>query len=272
MALIRIHKISKPPDITSLNEEISRIQEIVNTPGKRKLPETSSCDRLVVRPRNAATLVIVDHMAGSARILMGQRHRSLKFMPGAMVFPGGSVDRTDGSIVAAAQMPAATQAKIINNLRGRPTRRAAHALGMAAIREAGEETGILIGQAGSSKIKRKDWQAFDNNGIVPSLTGFSLLARAITPPGLPRRFDTWFFIVNAQAIGHVPENGFDPSGELESLQWIRPQDALSGSTREITRVILLELMQRLKVDPKLDPEFPAPFYHAVRKRFHKSQL
>ncbi len=45
---------------------------------------------------------------------------------------------------------------------------------------------------------------------------------------------------------HVPAEGFISSGELEDLQWIRPQDAIRSDTREITRVILVELMNRLK--------------------------
>lgn len=99
-----------------------------------------------------------------------------------------------------------------------------------------------------------------------------LLARAVTPPDMPRRFDTWFFMLEKNAIAHVPTSGFQPSGELENLQWITPEEAITKNTREITRVILVELMNRLRDDPALDPGYTAPAYRTIRNRFQRTHM
>jgi 8-oxo-dGTP pyrophosphatase MutT (NUDIX family) len=255
-----------------LGAEIGRIQSIVQSPEKRDLRRPGTTRTTGIRPANAATLVLVDRSGPHPLVLMGIRHHSLKFMPGALVFPGGRVDPEDGSATAADELHTATAAKIKANMRGKATERGTRAIALAAIREVAEETGILVGRSGMPSSLDGPWQAFASNSLAPSLSGLRLLARAITPPGLPRRFDTWFFVTDAGAIGHRPQHGFDPSGELESLRWVSPAEAMDSGTREITRVILVELINRLERDPQLDPAFPAPFYRAVNRRFVKSLM
>ena len=48
-----------------------------------------------LRPRDAATLIILDTAKGAPRILFGKRRMDQKFMPGKYVFPGGRVDAAD---------------------------------------------------------------------------------------------------------------------------------------------------------------------------------
>ena len=143
---------------------------------------------------------------------------------------------------------------------------------MAAIREVAEESGLLIGEKAEFDCNHDHWADFKENGITPALSGMRLFARAVTPPGLARRFDTWFFIAHKSAVGHVPDGGFAPDGELEELQWIRPEDAITENTREITRVMLVELIQRLRSDKDLTDGYPAPYYHTKGSRFHKSEI
>jgi 8-oxo-dGTP pyrophosphatase MutT (NUDIX family) len=255
----------------ALGGEIARIEAMINSPQMRKMRERKPGSGLI-RPRDAATLVLVDGAPGEERVLMGKRHHSLKFMPGALVFPGGSVDRDDALVPAADELDPVTCERIAANLRGRKSARRARALAVAAIREVGEECGILLGRSCPFSARNENWAPFERQGVTPSLSGLRLLARAITPPGPPRRFDTWFFVARADEIGHVPQGGFDPSGELEQLEWIRPRDAMGADTREITRVMLVELMHRLERDPVLSPDHPAPFYHSVRNRFTKDIL
>lgn len=254
-----------------LNREVDRIQAMINSPQHRDMRRHGKLTT-GIRPRNAATLVLVDGRPGDFRVLMGKRHHSLKFMPGALVFPGGSVDRSDGSIPAGTGLTRQTEQIIMRNMRGKPTSRAAHALGMAAIRELSEETGILLGKSGENPVTHPDWREFADRSVMPSLGGLRVLSRAITPPGPPRRFDTWFFICHIGEIAHVPAGGFRPSGELEGLQWIRPEEAIASDTREITRVMLVEAMNRLDSDPDLTAGLPAPFYQSVRNRFEKVQM
>ncbi len=48
-----------------------------------------------LRPRDAATLIIVDQSSGEPRVLLGRRRLDMAFMPGRYVFPGGRVDPAD---------------------------------------------------------------------------------------------------------------------------------------------------------------------------------
>ena len=50
---------------------------------------------VALRPRDAATLILVDSASGTPKVLFGKRRMDMKFMPGRYVFPGGRVDKTD---------------------------------------------------------------------------------------------------------------------------------------------------------------------------------
>lgn len=264
--------MSEYNDDALLETEIGRIEAIIRSPHLRRPHDMASGSARAIRPRDAATIVIVDGKPGKFRVLMGRRNRNLTFMPGALVFPGGRVDPSDGSIPSVDELPSGTEQKIVTNLRGRPSKRRARGLAMAAIRELCEESGLLIGMSGTIDTRNDDWQPFLDRGIVPALGHLAVLSRAITPPGPPRRFDTWFFVTRSDVIGHAPAGGFTPNSELEQLEWIEPEAAIAGATREITRVMIVELMNRLKRDPGLDPSYPSPFYRMVRNRFHKEMM
>ena len=48
-----------------------------------------------LRPKDAATLIVLRRDLGGIRVLMGRRSDAHVFMPGSVVFPGGRVDRSD---------------------------------------------------------------------------------------------------------------------------------------------------------------------------------
>jgi 8-oxo-dGTP pyrophosphatase MutT (NUDIX family) len=256
----------------NLARELSRIEEIIARPSVRKRQPDGFKPVTGIVPRNAATLVIIRRHKHGFEVLMGKRHPAMKFMPGALVFPGGAVDATDGLAPSAEPLASETARLLFAHMRGRSTVRGARALAMAAIRELMEESGLLIGQRQTGVALPRGWEPFVEHGLVPDVSGLSVLARAITPPGPPRRFDTWFFVTGSERIAYTPSGGFLPSGELEELQWIAPQDALQGPTREITRVMLVELMRRLERDPQIGPAHPVPFYRSVHRRFTKSMM
>lgn len=255
-----------------LNREVSRIEGMINANKSREVRKRAETRHSYIRPRNASTMILVDGTGSNAKILMGKRNKKLKFMPGALVFPGGSVDKYDGSVPVASDLSDKTRSRLLSAMRGRPTERGAKALGVAAIREVAEESGLLIGKSGSFDTQHEDWQDFCARDLQPSLSALRLFARAITPPGNSRRFDTWFFIAHSSEIGYAPEGGFDPDGELEDLQWISPREAITENTREITRVMLVELIQRLEKDPGLSDDYPAPHYQTTGNRFRKTMV
>jgi 8-oxo-dGTP pyrophosphatase MutT (NUDIX family) len=255
-----------------LQGEIDRIDAMINSGKMKRYRQQARSNGVNVIPKNASSIILIKGEPGDEKIVMGKRNMALKFMPGALVFPGGRVDRGDGGIKAVDQLHPETRDKLLSHIRGKSTERRAHALGVAAIRELAEETGLLIGAPSKALPRHPDWQMFHDKGMAPSVSRLRLLARAVTPPGVHRRFDTWFFVMRLEPDHHIPNGGFVSSGELENLQWIRPQDAIRDDTREITRVILVELMNRLQNDPHLSANTLAPSYETRRDRFLRKMM
>lgn len=223
-----------------------------------------------LRPRDAATLLLLDRQGGEFRVLMGRRHSSHVFMPGKFVFPGGRTDPSDGRVVVADGLHPEEEAKLtVRASRTTPTR--ARAIALSAIRETYEEAGLLIGNKGSFSTSRPDWQGFAEHGVMPSLTGLRFVARAITPPGRVRRFDTRFLAAFRDDVAvELPQGG--PTNELEELVWLSLDEARAADVPTITRTILGEVQQRLAGDPRLSPGGPVPFYRMLNNRFVRDLL
>ena len=60
--------------------------------------------RRPVRPRHAASLLVWRDGPDGPELLMGRRHKTLRFMPDVMVFPGGRVDPGDAAAPAASEL------------------------------------------------------------------------------------------------------------------------------------------------------------------------
>jgi 8-oxo-dGTP pyrophosphatase MutT (NUDIX family) len=226
-----------------------------------------------LRPRDAATLILVERSGrGAARVLMGKRHAGHRFMPGKFVFPGGRVDKTDNRVPVAAPMPKALEA---NLLKGSPKINAsrARALTIAAIREACEETGLCLGRKGNGAVPslQGPWKPFSEAGLLPDPSGLFLIARAITPPGRVRRFDTRFFTADASAIAHRVEGVIHADAELVELVWVEIGSKPLADLHPMTRNVLNELEQRLATGP-LSHDAPVPFFHFYGGKMQKDVL
>lgn len=222
------------------------------------------------RPKDAATLIVIRRDHDALRLLMGRRSDAHVFMPGAVVFPGGRVDRGDRHAPALDELHPQISAKLaLQNRNPDPLR--LRALALAAIREASEESAVLIGRrdpnAGHSKLR--SWEAFRQAGIVPSLAPLRLVARAVTPPRFVRRFDARFFAVFAESIAAQVEV---PDHELRSRAWLSFEEAREHPLPCITRAVLDGLECRLREDPNLEPDGPVPFYSARRGKHVVDQL
>jgi 8-oxo-dGTP pyrophosphatase MutT (NUDIX family) len=51
-----------------------------------------------VKPRDAASVILLRDGAGAPEVLLGRRNPGARFMPGAWVFPGGAIDDRDDSL------------------------------------------------------------------------------------------------------------------------------------------------------------------------------
>ncbi|RUV29253.1 MULTISPECIES: NUDIX hydrolase [unclassified Mesorhizobium] len=227
-------------------------------------------DAKPIRPRDAATLILLDRKGDEFLVLMGRRHARHAFMPGKFVFPGGRTDPADSRIPVATALHHEEQARLTAGV-GRTSPARARAIALSAIRETYEEAGLLIGQKGAFGTTRRDWQGFAEHGVRPSLEALRFIARAITPPNRVRRFDTRFFSAWRDDVAvELPDGG--PTNELEELVWLPLAKAREADIPDITRAILEELEKRLVDDPLLRPGGSVPFYRLVRNRFVREIL
>jgi 8-oxo-dGTP pyrophosphatase MutT (NUDIX family) len=224
-----------------------------------------------LRPRDAATLILIDRSSPAPQVLMGRRHARHKFMPGKFVFPGGRVEPYDGRMPAAGMLGPAHVARLMKLVQ-RPNAARARAYAMAAIRETAEETGLLLGERTSepAKIPHDSWRMFADAGVRPDLTKLHFIARAITPPRRNRRFDARFFAADAQKVAHQLEGIVGPDSELDEIVWIPLEEARRLDLPTITRVVLEELEHRIAAG--FDAGLPVPFYHMVRGKFVREVL
>lgn len=232
-------------------------------------PGTAGTKRL--RPRDAATLIILERSGTVPRVLLGKRRADLAFMAGKYVFPGGRVDRTDHSVPVASELAPEETAKLLVAMRGIPSPARARALGAAAIREAFEEAGIVIGAPSTRNASAVSpaWQLFHQTGFGPALKPLRLIARAITPPGRSRRFDTRFFCVDAEAISRRCDIS---DGELSGLEWLTLDDARQLDIPRITRVILEDLGEHMAAGTLEKPDAPVPFYYQRNGSFKRDLI
>ena len=216
-----------------------------------------------LRPKDAASIMLLDRSGNGVRVLMGKRHSAHAFMPDLYVFPGGRRDAEDHRLGFSGDLNP-TVLRALKTSEGRAiTDGRARALALAAARELFEEAGVCLG--------REHNPSGAPLPFLPDLTNLRYMARAITPPGQARRFDTRFFAVFADEAGIDPSEILD-SRELQDLQWIDVNDFSSLQVPEITAIILADLRAGLESDSSLPPERAIPFYFTRRGRFLRTLL
>ena len=178
-------------------------------------------------PRPAATILLVrDDPA--FEVLMVKRHHQIDFASGALVFPGGKLHAGDHDPAWADRV-----------LGWEETPRVERPLRIAAIREAYEETGILLGRhpdgshfAGSvGAAAARDDVAMDRRAFLDlvaeadvclDLTALTPFAHWIAPAMALKRFDTMFYIAAAPPDQVAVCDGY----ETVDAEWIAPAEAL----------------------------------------------
>src|SRR3982750_4434058 len=116
------------------NDRIERLNEFVH----RMNSAERDLSHPTVRPKDAATLILVDRSGPVPKVLLGKRHERHKFMPGKFVFPGGRVDPADKLMPVAKPLDPHAEANLMKHLQRASTAKA-RAFALAAIRETFEE-------------------------------------------------------------------------------------------------------------------------------------
>jgi 8-oxo-dGTP pyrophosphatase MutT (NUDIX family) len=189
-----------------------------------------------VAPRPASTILLLRDSVGSEiEVFMMVRHYEIDFNSGALVFPGGSVDKGDQDIIERPELYSGGEGLDTASLSFR----------IAAIRETFEESGILLARPRDSKTlvdakraseietahrtalcegKTTFPKVLADSGMLLALDELVPYAHWITPEGQPKRFDTWFFLAAAP-----PEQvGAHDGKESTDSIWVSPREALEG--------------------------------------------
>jgi 8-oxo-dGTP pyrophosphatase MutT (NUDIX family) len=237
----------------------------------RELLEDESYYKLPnLRPKDAATLILLDHSGPISKVLLGKRHNGHKFLPGKYVFPGGGLEPADKRMAVARPLDRHTEQRLMRAVkRASPVK--ARALALAAIRETYEETGLLIGRrTDRPATPGGPWTAFAQAQVLPDLATLHFVARAITPPRRPKRFDTRFFAADATTIAVRIEGMIGPDAELVELVWMPLAQARQLDMPAITAVVLEELDMRIAAGLRQD--LPVPFYQMLHRHFVRTLL
>jgi 8-oxo-dGTP pyrophosphatase MutT (NUDIX family) len=198
----------------------------------------------IVPARPASTILLLRDSAARAvdgksrnaiEVFMMVRHYEIDFNSGALVFPGGSVDKGDREIIANADLFTGGEGLDADALSFR----------IAAIRETFEESGILLARVkGSGALidarrasaieigNRKDLcegnvsflKVLSDNELVLALDELIPYAHWITPEGMPKRFDTWFFLAAAPPDQLGTHDGKESTDSI----WVSPREAVAG--------------------------------------------
>lgn len=155
-----------------------------------------------VVPRPASTVALVREGAGGPEVLLLRRPRRSSFAASAWVFPGGVVDHGDA---AAGRTMLGRSAEEWARRLGMPASRAVSFVA-AALREAWEETGILLsdpridavaGHSARIRLLAGDTTldgALAEEGLRLDARGVVYIAHWVTPEPETRRYDTRFFL------------------------------------------------------------------------------
>jgi 8-oxo-dGTP pyrophosphatase MutT (NUDIX family) len=182
----------------------------------------------IVRPRDAASLILLRGEGRDLELLAGRRPGHVRFMPGVWVFPGGAIDPDDRKPWQVETGGEDWPPRLLRCLR-------------AALRETWEEAGILVGcrapgdgggatAHGLGPIER----AYAGRGVMAAFGALRYVGRAITPTPVFRRFNTRFFLADGDAVFGEPVS----TEELEDVGWHPIGRRPLAPFREVTQFML----------------------------------
>ena len=183
-----------------------------------------------VEARMAATVLLARDGAEGLELFMVVRHHQIDFASGALVFPGGSVDKSDHD----------TRLRDLSE-GGEAADPAMFAVMVGAAREAFEECGVLLARTEKGgpivdggraralgEVYRKPLEAdeigmadiMEKEGLILALDRLTHFAHWVTPPHMPKRFDTHFYLTEAPGDHALAHDGHE---SVDSV-WITPKD------------------------------------------------
>lgn len=195
---------------------------------------------VAITPKDAATVMLLRD-APELEVFMLRRNFDSVWIAGATVFPGGAVDPGDRDHSWPARCTGWDDVRA-----SRAIDRDAGGLGffVAAVRETFEEAGVLLARdadgtpVDASAAHLTEVRAGLNDGtldfgvfvadhdLVLATDELHVFSHWITPPGGPRRYDTWFFVAAAPDGEYTHDDT-----ELIASEWVRPAEAVAAADR-----------------------------------------
>lgn len=166
-----------------------------------------SDERPIATPLPAASILLVRDSEQGLEVLMMERAKTMRFAPGAFVFPGGKIDARDGN-------PA-----VWEGLTNGDAAAEGAAFRIGVLRELYEEAAVALTVEASSLDPDLEFSAaLTAEGACLNIADIVPFAHWVTPEPLPRRFDTHFFIA-----AHNGQEAKHDGVEAVSLRWVCPK-------------------------------------------------
>lgn len=175
-----------------------------------------------LQPKDAAAVILLRHNTNpdNPEVFWARRSPKLVFLGGFYAFPGGKAESSDAEAPVESNADHQDRAAMIS----------------CAAREMFEETGVLLARGAETltvgqrtsllddlESGRMSWpELLGQYGLHLDAHDFTFVGRWVTPPFAPKRFDTWFFLVNCPPKQQPHVTG---EGELESGDWISAREA-----------------------------------------------
>jgi 8-oxo-dGTP pyrophosphatase MutT (NUDIX family) len=203
---------------------------------------------------SATVLLLRNGGAGELEVFMVVRNYAIDFASGALVFPGGRVDRADHGLAAD---PHRCPPPKLHHVADQVTK-------VAAIRETFEECGILLARPfGSDRLvsgadlagisaRHRDRVHKSEITLAEVLAAEDLVlatdllvpfAHWITPVGMPKRFDTHFFV----AVAPEDQVGAHDGHESVDSVWISPGKAIEAVAAGTYKMVFATHLNILKL-------------------------
>lgn len=208
-------------------------------------------DKPAAIPVPAATILLLRDGEAGLEVFMVKRHHQIDFVAGALVFPGGKLEKGDSELLGERHFDG-----------GADWTAEMRALGAGAIREAFEESGILLARDARSggfvtaerleelqpyraRLDKREValrEVLEKEQLRLAFDQLVHFAHWITPANMPKRFDTHFFLA-VSPLGHAGSH--DGRESVDSI-WITPAGAIGD--RKKWNVIFPTKLNLMKLD------------------------
>ena len=199
----------------------------------------------VSKPVPAATILLLRNSPRGLETFMVVRHHQIDFASGALVFPGGKIDPGDFDVRSHCDATDSIDDMTLGMMVG-------------AIREAFEESGVLLARANAEsglisrdriaslqpyrdKLNKNEitlLEFLNKEDLKLACDRLQLFAHWVTPPMMPKRFDTHFYLAVAPADHLAVHDGY----ESVDSRWITPKAAVKGASEGLYTIIFPTLM------------------------------